>query len=385
MVVVSGGGWGVGDVEGAVREFIEVPEASSIVVLAGRNEQLAQKLRRSFAREPRVHVYEFTDKMPELLAAADVLVHSTGGVTCLEAMAAGTPVVSYGLPVGHARVNTRAMAALDLVRLANDTTELREHVRASFAGEADGQPEPADGEARPRNDLAAADVVLQAPHRVRVIPRWRLRTVALATQLVLLLGVGTWMMSTDEVTALAAKILHVHPLATVKTNQPDVGLIVHVPPGDVSQVALELARRGIHASFADDGGVPSPAMVAKLRALGDEVVPEVPGSSVAALGAHARAAARAGSRARPAPPLLLPAAARRPDRRSARARAHRRRHAGVRRAAPESRRRAASALDARRRRARRRARRHRPTRSPGWSTSSPRSATKGSAPSRWRG
>jgi processive 1,2-diacylglycerol beta-glucosyltransferase len=279
VVVVSGGGWGVGDVEGAVREFIGVPEASSIVVLAGRNEPLAAKLRSSFAREPRVHVYEFTDKMPELLAAADVLVHSTGGVTCLEAMAAGTPVVSYGLPVGHARVNTRAMAALDLVRLANDTSELREHVRASFAGPADAQVAGAADEAVPAKNLAAADVVLQAPRRVRPIPRWRLRTVALASQLVLLLGVGTWMMSTDEVTALASKILHVHPLATVKTDQPDVGLIVHVPAGDVSQIAAELARRGIHASFADDAGVPSPVMVAKLRALGDEVVPEIPGSS----------------------------------------------------------------------------------------------------------
>ena len=92
----------------------QCPRSTSIVCLAGRNEQLAEKLRAAFAREPRVHVYGFTDKMPELLAAADVLVHSTGGVTCLEAMAAGTPVVSYGLPVGHARLNTRAMAALDL-------------------------------------------------------------------------------------------------------------------------------------------------------------------------------------------------------------------------------------------------------------------------------
>ena len=80
-----------------------------------------------------MHVYGFTDEMPRLLAAADVLVHSTGGVTCLEAKAAGTPVVSYGLPVGHARLNTRAMADLGLLRLANDTSELREHVCASFA------------------------------------------------------------------------------------------------------------------------------------------------------------------------------------------------------------------------------------------------------------
>jgi processive 1,2-diacylglycerol beta-glucosyltransferase len=287
IVVVSGGGWGVGDVEGAVREFIRVPEASGIVCLAGRNEQLASKLRESFASEPRVHVYGFTDRMPELLAAADVLVHSTGGVTCLEAMAAGTPVVSYGLPVGHARVNTRAMAALDIVRLANDTNELRDHVRASFAASAAGaRVEPARASAAeperegPAGEPAAADVVLQARHRVRPIPRWRLRAVALATQLALLVGIGTWMMSTDEVTAVASKLLHVHTLKVVKTDQPDVALIVHTTPGELAPLAARMASLGIHASFADDGVAPAPSTIAKVRALGDEIVPEVPGSSV---------------------------------------------------------------------------------------------------------
>jgi processive 1,2-diacylglycerol beta-glucosyltransferase len=276
-VVVSGGGWGVGDLEGAVREFIRVPEVSSIVCLAGRNEPLAAKLRGVFADTPRVHVYGFTDRMPELLAAADVLVHSTGGVTCLEAMAAGTPVVSYGLPVGHARLNTRAMAALDLVRLANDTNELREHVRASFVADAEPQTTTVNDSAEVQ-DPGAADVVLHAPRRVHPIPRWRLRVVALTTQLVLLLVAGTWMMSTDEVAGVATKILHVHPLVQVKTNQPDVGVIVRVPARDVSFVAAELAGRGIHVSFADEGRVPSLVTIAELRALGDELLPAVPGS-----------------------------------------------------------------------------------------------------------
>jgi len=278
MVVVSGGGWGVGDLEGAVREFTRVPEASSIVCLAGRNEQLAAKLRRTFAGDDRVYVFGFTDRMPELLAAADVLVHSTGGVTCLEAMAAGTPVVSYGLPVGHARVNTRAMAALELVRLANDTKELREHVQASFVSDKAMQSRSAIESASGR-EPAAADVVLHAPRRVRPIPRWRLRAVALTTQVVLLLGVGTWMMSTDEVAALAIKILRVHPLTKVKTSQREVGMIVRVPAGDVGPVASELAGRGIHLSFADDGGVPSRVTITELRSLGDEVLPEVPRSA----------------------------------------------------------------------------------------------------------
>jgi processive 1,2-diacylglycerol beta-glucosyltransferase len=276
-VVVSGGGWGVGDIAGAVREFIRAEEVSSIVCLAGRNDALAQKLRATFAHEPRVHVYGFTDKMPELLAAADVLVHSTGGVTCLEARAAGTPVVSYGLPVGHARLNTRAMAALDLVRLANDTDELREHVRASFA--ATGEMLAGASPERETQGQPAVDAVLEVLRRVRPIPGWRLRLAAAATQLALLFGLGSWMMSTDEVTALAARVLHVHPLTHVNTGQRDVGVIVHVPAGDIAAVAAKLAGRGIHVSFADCALVPSRPRIVGLRSLQDELLPEVPGSA----------------------------------------------------------------------------------------------------------
>jgi processive 1,2-diacylglycerol beta-glucosyltransferase len=281
-VVVSGGGWGVGDIAGAVHEFTKVPEVSSIVCLAGRNEQLAAKLSHVFADEPRVRIYGFTDKMPEILAAADVLVHSTGGVTCLEARAAGTPVVSYGLPVGHARLNTRAMAALDLLRLANDTDELRTHVQASFADEREPGAEARNGEPSPAAHLehpAAVDVVLQAPRRVRPIPRWRLRLVAFATQLTLLVLVGGWMASTDEVNALADKLLHVHPLVRVATTQSEVGLIVHAPAADVASVAAALAAKGIHVSFADDSSVPHVARIDTLRALHDEFVAEVPSSA----------------------------------------------------------------------------------------------------------
>ncbi|MHB8532813.1 MAG: MGDG synthase family glycosyltransferase [Solirubrobacteraceae bacterium] len=274
MVVVSGGGWGVGDIAGAVDEFVRVPEVTSIVCLAGRNEQLREKLEQAFAAEPRVHVYGFTDKMPDLLAAADVLVHSTGGVTCLEARAAGTPVVSYGLPVGHARLNTREMAALDLVRLAHDTDELRRHVQASFVTKPAVVPEEEE-----RQDPDAVEVVLQAHRRVRPIPRWRLKLVALATQLAVLLLAGSWVMSTDEVTTLAEAGLRVHPLSHIATDAREVGVVVRAPGSDISVLAYEFAERGLHVSFADAGGVPTPERIAQLHTLRDELLPEVPSSS----------------------------------------------------------------------------------------------------------
>jgi processive 1,2-diacylglycerol beta-glucosyltransferase len=323
MVVVSGGGWGVGDVEGAVREIASIPDVSAIVCLAGRNDQLRSRLVADFADEPRVHVYGFTERMPEILAAADTLVHSTGGVTCLEAKATGTPVVSYGLPVGHARLNTRAMADLGLLRLANDKSELREQVRASFAEQhalsgraphpregllavagqsmlaapdfADSTGDPQEpvsvGAATPASvssasamgepdvalDPSAVDLVLDAPRRVRPIPLWRLRLVAFATQLVLLMAISTWLMSTDEVTAFAGLFLGVHPLKRVETTKPEVGLVVRAPAGEVMLVARGLASSDIHASFADNGADAS-LTIAGLRALGDELVPEMPHS-----------------------------------------------------------------------------------------------------------
>ncbi len=302
MVVVSGGGWGVGDIEGAVREIACIPEVSAIVCLAGRNEQLRERLAADFVGEQRVHVYAFTERMPEILAAADTLVHSTGGVTCLEAKAAGTPVVSYGLPVGHARLNTRAMADLGLLRLANDTRELRHHVEASFAehramrgrGEHPREgllavagentvaaPELLDAAdmraPEAQLDPSAVDLVLDAPHRVHPIPLWRLRLIAFVTQLALLMALSTWLMSTDEVTAFASLFLGGHALKRVETSTPEVGLVVRAPARQVTLLASELAGAGIRASFADNG-VDVGATIAGLRALHDELVPELPRS-----------------------------------------------------------------------------------------------------------
>jgi len=300
MVVVSGGGWGVGDITGAVRELLSEPRIGAIVCLAGRNEQLRERLSADFVDQQRVHIYGFTDEMPRLLAAADVLVHSTGGVTCLEAKAAGTPVVSYGLPVGHARLNTRAMADLGLLRLANDTRELREHVCASFA-----EARPALGIATPRPvsesesepQQVAAELVLETPHRVIPIPLWRLRLAAFLTPLVLFLGISMWTMSTDEVTLLAADILHVHPLASVHTDQPDVAVIVRTPVAREAYVASALAARGIHVSLADEGRVPSGATIAGVRSSGDEPLPAIANSGSLLRWVKARGTLRAQARA----------------------------------------------------------------------------------------
>jgi len=267
VIVVSGGGWGVGDIEGAVQELSRIPDAT-LVCLAGHNEQAQRRLETVFAGHPRVRVLGFTQQMSELLAAADALVHSTGGVTCLEAMARGCPVVSYGLPVGHARVNTTAMAALELLRLARTRDELVDHVEACCAG---GLARPADSAV----GAHAADLVLNAAVRdpARPTPAWPPRLARVAAQGMLVLSATTWMMSTDELTALAAHVMG-QPIKRVSTREQKVAVIVRAPQGEVPVLAARLARDGVHVSFAL-GAVPSTGTLGVLRASGDEGIPEL--------------------------------------------------------------------------------------------------------------
>jgi processive 1,2-diacylglycerol beta-glucosyltransferase len=117
VIVVSGGGWGVGDIEGAVEAALEQPGAT-VVVMCGRNEELRQRVDARHRANERVRPIGFTDRVPELFSAADVLVHSTAGLTVLEAHLCGCAAVSYGWGRGHIRANNRAFLHYGLADVA---------------------------------------------------------------------------------------------------------------------------------------------------------------------------------------------------------------------------------------------------------------------------
>lgn len=131
VVAVSGGGWGVGDIAGAVRVALEQPGAT-VLALCGRNQALRERLAFEF-RQPEVRVLPFVEDMPTLLAATDVLVHSTAGLTVLEALLVGCRPISYGWGVGHIRANNRAFRRLALARVARNRRELRSAVADALA------------------------------------------------------------------------------------------------------------------------------------------------------------------------------------------------------------------------------------------------------------
>ena len=132
VVVISGGGWAVGDLAGAARVALGV-EHPTVVCLCGRNEAVRRGLTRAFAGDPRVRVEGFVDRMGDWLAAADVLVHSTAGLTVLEAIIRGCAVISYGWGRGHIRANNRAYRRFGLAEVAATREALAAALRRALA------------------------------------------------------------------------------------------------------------------------------------------------------------------------------------------------------------------------------------------------------------
>lgn len=152
LVVVSGGGWAVGDLEGAVDAAVAAG-AGQVVVLAGRRADVQARLTSRYATAHRVTVWGFTEQMATLLCAADVLVHSTAGLTVLEALMCGCHVVSYGWGRGHVRANNAGYARHDLATVAGTRRELTQALTALIR-----RPRPAPlAPALPH----AADLVLE--------------------------------------------------------------------------------------------------------------------------------------------------------------------------------------------------------------------------------
>jgi processive 1,2-diacylglycerol beta-glucosyltransferase len=141
VVLVSGGGWGVGDMGGAIETALAVDGVASVIVLCGRSEALKARLGARFGSDPRVRLLGFTERMSDLMAAADALVHSTAGLTVLEAWIRGCRPISYGWGVAHIRINNQAYERFGLADVARDRDELRRALERALASPREPHPE----------------------------------------------------------------------------------------------------------------------------------------------------------------------------------------------------------------------------------------------------
>jgi processive 1,2-diacylglycerol beta-glucosyltransferase len=133
IVLVSGGGWGVGDVTGAIDVALSVGDVDMVVCLCGRNIELAAGLATRLAGNPRVRIEGFTDRISDYMAAANALVHSTGGNTIIEAHMRGCTPISYGWGRGHIRMHNNAFRRFGIADVVTTQSDLAGAIRRAIA------------------------------------------------------------------------------------------------------------------------------------------------------------------------------------------------------------------------------------------------------------
>jgi glycosyltransferase involved in cell wall biosynthesis len=96
--------------------------------------------------------------MGDVLAAADALIHSSAGLTVLEAIIRGCPVISYGFGVGHVRASNRALQRFGLAQVARRESDLGR----ALAKALEHRPEP-DGSFARRPSTASLIMNAEPP------------------------------------------------------------------------------------------------------------------------------------------------------------------------------------------------------------------------------
>ena len=107
-LLITSGGTTVGRFEEVVRALLaleaKAPGGLQLLVVCGEDSALRDRLRLDAVKAP-LQVFGFVDNMPQLMAAADVVVCKAGGLTISEALALGKPIVLYYVVPGQEEMN----------------------------------------------------------------------------------------------------------------------------------------------------------------------------------------------------------------------------------------------------------------------------------------
>lgn len=103
-VLLMGGSFGAGSIKDTLSELISIDRDFQIIVVAGRNKSLKDKLDKNLSLnqdsiDKKIRILGFTDKMNDLLASVDILVSKPGGLTTTESLLKEVPmIVPYFIP-----------------------------------------------------------------------------------------------------------------------------------------------------------------------------------------------------------------------------------------------------------------------------------------------
>lgn len=141
-VLLMAGGWGLGPLDRTAEALARA--GYWVLAVAGGNKSLYERLRKVASRHSRVLPFAMTGRIPELMAAADAVVTSSGQ-TCHEARVVGRPLVILDVVPGHGRENTlHELEVGGALACSLDADSVEAAVRFVFAEQPELPPWPVE-------------------------------------------------------------------------------------------------------------------------------------------------------------------------------------------------------------------------------------------------
>lgn len=138
LVLLVGGGEGMGRLEEHAEAVAGAGLDLTLMVIAGRNEALRERLSQRHWPIP-VIVTGFVNDMPERMVAADAIVTKAGPGTLSEAFAAGLPVLITGFVPGQEEGNVTWAVSSGAGRETRDRATIQAALRDLFPGSRAGE------------------------------------------------------------------------------------------------------------------------------------------------------------------------------------------------------------------------------------------------------
>jgi 1,2-diacylglycerol 3-beta-galactosyltransferase len=133
-VLLMGGSSGSGRLLRDVRELVRARLPLDLTVVCGKNDRLLRRLRTMTPAPPtRLAALGYTDAVPQLMHAADLLITKAGPSTVFEAAACGLPALLNSYLPGQEEGNVELFERLGVARAARSPAETVSLLRAFLA------------------------------------------------------------------------------------------------------------------------------------------------------------------------------------------------------------------------------------------------------------
>lgn len=129
VLLLAGGSHGLGPLRDIAATLLEKAPRATLFVVCGKNPGLFESLKEKYGSHPRVRLEAYVRNMPELMAAADLLIGKPGGVTSSEAMVVGLPFLAFEPIPGQEERNAKYLSGRGGCLQVQDLEELGARAR----------------------------------------------------------------------------------------------------------------------------------------------------------------------------------------------------------------------------------------------------------------